>query len=176
MRELPHDPPIDVAFIDADKPGYRTYYDEIVERLRPGGLVLLDNVLWGGKVVDDDDQSEDTVAIRSVNDHVASDERVEAVMLQQIDGVADSSVGIMAGHIDFESVACAQDCSLSNVRVGVFWIAQPGTLKVPLCLWHCKLLTHFHCCVVVAQADDVHLRSIVNMSRHAYIHEQRLRG
>ena len=57
LRALPADPPIDFAFIDADKPGYRTYYDEIVERLRPGGLVLVDNVLWSGNVVDDDDQS-----------------------------------------------------------------------------------------------------------------------
>src|SRR5687767_12829719 len=48
LRALPADPPIDFAFIDADKPGYRTYYDEIVDRLRPGGLVLLDNVLWSG--------------------------------------------------------------------------------------------------------------------------------
>ena len=54
LRALPADPPIDLAFIDADKPGYRTYYEEIVERLRPGGLVLLDNVLWSGNVVDDE--------------------------------------------------------------------------------------------------------------------------
>ena len=87
LRALPADPPIDLAFIDADKPGYRTYYDEIVERLRPGGLVLLDNVLWSGNVVDDADQSENTVAIRAVNDHVAADDRVEAVMLPIADGL-----------------------------------------------------------------------------------------
>ena len=74
LRALPADPPIDFAFIDADKTGYRTYYDEIVERLRPGGLVLVDNVLWSGNVVDEDDQSDDTVAIRAVNDHIAADE------------------------------------------------------------------------------------------------------
>ena len=83
----PPDPPIDIAFIDADKTGYRTYYDEIVERLRPGGLVLLDNVLWSGNVVDESDQSDDTVAIRAVNDHVAADDRVEAVMLPIADGL-----------------------------------------------------------------------------------------
>jgi caffeoyl-CoA O-methyltransferase len=87
LRALPADPPIDLAFIDADKPGYRTYYDEIVERLRPGGLVLLDNVLWSGNVVDESDQSENTVALRAINDHVAADERVEAVMLPIADGL-----------------------------------------------------------------------------------------
>jgi caffeoyl-CoA O-methyltransferase len=87
LRALPADPAIDIAFIDADKPGYRTYYEEIVERLRPGGLVLLDNVLWSGNVVDDEDQSENTVAIRAVNDHVAADSRVDAVMLPIADGL-----------------------------------------------------------------------------------------
>ena len=87
LRALPADPPIDIAFIDADKPGYRTYYEEIVQRLRPGGLVLLDNVLWSGNVVNDEDQSENTVAIRAVNDHVAADERVDAVMLPIADGL-----------------------------------------------------------------------------------------
>ena len=87
LRALPHDPPIDLAFIDADKTGYRTYYDEIVDRLRPGGIVLVDNVLWSGQVVDDDDRSDDTVAIRAVNDHIAADERVEAVLLPIADGL-----------------------------------------------------------------------------------------
>jgi len=87
LRALPADPPIDFAFIDADKTGYRTYYDEIVDRLRPGGIVLIDNVLWGGHVVDDTDQSDDTVAIRAVNDHIAADERVEVVMLPIADGL-----------------------------------------------------------------------------------------
>ena len=87
LRALPADPPIDLAFIDADKAGYRTYYDEIVERLRPGGVVLLDNVLWGGTVVDAADTEDDTVAIRAVNDHVAADPRVEVVMLPIADGL-----------------------------------------------------------------------------------------
>jgi caffeoyl-CoA O-methyltransferase len=87
LRALPADPPIDLAFIDADKGGYRTYWDEVVRRLRPGGLVLVDNVLWGGRVVDEADQSDDTVAIRALNDHVASDERVDAVLLPIADGL-----------------------------------------------------------------------------------------
>jgi caffeoyl-CoA O-methyltransferase len=87
LRDLPADPPIDIAFIDADKGGYRTYYDAIVERLRPGGLVLLDNVLWGGAVVDPANAEAETTAIRAVNDHVAADDRVEAVMLPISDGL-----------------------------------------------------------------------------------------
>lgn len=87
LRALPADPPIDLAFIDADKTGYRTYYDEIVERLRPGGLVLVDNVLWSGNIVDESDQSDDTVALRAVNDHIAGDDRVEVVMLPIADGL-----------------------------------------------------------------------------------------
>jgi caffeoyl-CoA O-methyltransferase len=87
LRDLPPDPPIDLAFIDADKGGYRTYYDEIVPRLRPGGLVLVDNVLWGGAVVDPANQEDDTAAIRAVNDHIAADDRVEVVMLPISDGL-----------------------------------------------------------------------------------------
>ena len=87
LGALPADPPIDLAFIDADKPGYRTYYDEIVPRLRPGGLLLLDNVLWSGSVADESNQDENTVAIRAINDHVAADDRVEAVMLPIADGL-----------------------------------------------------------------------------------------
>lgn len=87
LRSLPAEPPIDLAFIDADKTGYRTYYDEIVERLRPGGVVLVDNVLWSGNVIDPSDTSDDTEAIRALNDHVARDDRVEAVLLPIADGL-----------------------------------------------------------------------------------------
>ena len=87
VRALPADPPIDLAFIDADKTGYRTYYDEIVERLRPGGVVLLDNVLWSGNVIDPADTTADTEAIRAVNDHIAQDERVDVVLLPIADGL-----------------------------------------------------------------------------------------
>ncbi len=87
LQSLPAEPPIDLAFIDADKPSYRSYYDEIVPRLRAGGVVLLDNVLWSGAVVDEADTSENTEAIRAVNDHIASDDRVEAVMLPIADGL-----------------------------------------------------------------------------------------
>jgi caffeoyl-CoA O-methyltransferase len=87
LQALPADPPIDLAFIDADKPGYVDYYEEIVARLRPGGVVLLDNVLWSGVVADPTNTDENTVAIRAVNDRVAADDRVEAVVLPIADGL-----------------------------------------------------------------------------------------
>ncbi|NRA04157.1 MAG: class I SAM-dependent methyltransferase [Myxococcales bacterium] len=87
LRGLPEGEWVDLAFIDADKPNYLAYYEELLARLRPGGLILLDNVLWFGAVLNPDDTSENTVAIRAVNDFVAGDERVEAVMLAVADGL-----------------------------------------------------------------------------------------
>jgi caffeoyl-CoA O-methyltransferase len=87
LRALPADPPIDFAFIDADKASYLTYYEEILRRMRPGGVIALDNVLWGGRVLVREDQSADTAAIRAVNDFVARDPRVQAVMIHVSDGL-----------------------------------------------------------------------------------------
>lgn len=87
LRALPADPPIDFAFIDADKSGYLTYYEEILRRMRPGGVIALDNVLWGGRVLVAEDRSADTAAIRAVNDFVARDPRVQAVMIHVSDGL-----------------------------------------------------------------------------------------
>lgn len=87
LRALPAEPAIDLAFIDADKTGYRGYWDEIVPRLRPGGLVLVDNVLWAGKVVDATVTDEDTAALREFTTYVAADDRVEQVLLPLADGV-----------------------------------------------------------------------------------------
>jgi caffeoyl-CoA O-methyltransferase len=87
LRALPSTPEIDLAFVDADKTGYRAYYEELLPRLRPGGVIVFDNVLWMGHVADPDDRSESTVAIRALNDLVARDERVEAVMLSVSDGI-----------------------------------------------------------------------------------------
>jgi caffeoyl-CoA O-methyltransferase len=87
VRRLPPEPVIDVAFIDADKGGYRLYYEELLRRLRPGGLLLIDNVLWSGRVIDPTANDPDTVAIRELNDAVASDERVDRVMLGIADGL-----------------------------------------------------------------------------------------
>jgi caffeoyl-CoA O-methyltransferase len=87
LRALPHDPPIDLAFIDADKSGYATYYEEIITRMRPGGVIAVDNVLWGGAIIDPSDTSRDTVSLRAFNDMVIADTRVEAVMLPIADGL-----------------------------------------------------------------------------------------
>jgi caffeoyl-CoA O-methyltransferase len=87
LAALPPEPTIDLSFIDADKSGYRTYYDELLPRTRPGGLILVDNVLWSGRVIDDANTSADTEAIRAFNDHVVADDRVETVMLPVADGL-----------------------------------------------------------------------------------------
>jgi caffeoyl-CoA O-methyltransferase len=87
LRELPQDESIDLAFIDADKPNYPAYFDEIVTRLRPNGAVLVDNVLWSGNVVNPDATDDNTKAIRAFNDKVAADERVDKVMLPIADGL-----------------------------------------------------------------------------------------
>jgi caffeoyl-CoA O-methyltransferase len=87
LQALPGDETIDLAFIDADKPGYISYYEALVPRMRPGGLVLVDNVLWGGSVVDQSVTDENTEAIRACNDHIAADARVDVVMLPVSDGL-----------------------------------------------------------------------------------------
>ena len=87
LRSLPADLPVDLAFIDADKPSYAAYYDELLARLAPRGVILVDNVLWSGAVVDAKADDENTVAIRKFNDMVAADSRVAAVMLPIGDGL-----------------------------------------------------------------------------------------
>jgi predicted O-methyltransferase YrrM len=87
LRSLPEEPTFDFAFIDADKKGYPVYWEEIVRRLRPGGLVAVDNVLWEGDVVKPEEQGEDVVAIRHFNELVLADRRVESVMLAIADGL-----------------------------------------------------------------------------------------
>jgi caffeoyl-CoA O-methyltransferase len=87
LRALPREESIDLAFIDADKGNYRAYYEELLARLRPNGVILVDNVLWGGNVVNEDPADENRVAIRAFNDAVAADERVDSVMLPLGDGL-----------------------------------------------------------------------------------------
>ena len=77
----------DLAFIDADKANYAQYYERLLKLLRPGGLVLVDNVLWSGAVIDPEDQDEDTVAIRAFNKLLHQDERVDISMLPIGDGL-----------------------------------------------------------------------------------------
>src|SRR3954449_3210215 len=75
LAALPDDETVDLAFIDADKESYPTYYEELVRRLRPGGVLVLDNVLLGGRVFDEAEQGERVTAMRAVNDRAAADER-----------------------------------------------------------------------------------------------------
>jgi predicted O-methyltransferase YrrM len=81
----------DLVFIDADKPNYPIYFQQIMKKLRPGGVILSDNVLWSGKVVEqvkEDDES--TKALLEYNRLLAEDERLETVMLPVRDGLTIS--------------------------------------------------------------------------------------
>jgi len=79
--------PFDFVFIDADKGGYLAYFEAVLPKLSPGGLIAADNTLWSGNVVNDSDHSPDTEAIRAFNDAVAGDPRVVCVQLTVRDGV-----------------------------------------------------------------------------------------
>lgn len=87
LRALPMEPDIDLVFIDADKPNYPAYWDELVPRVRPGGVLLADNVLWSGDIVNDSLSNPTVDAIREFNERVATDDRVEAVVLTAFDGL-----------------------------------------------------------------------------------------
>jgi caffeoyl-CoA O-methyltransferase len=87
LQALPAGYPVDFAFIDADKVSYRAYYDALLPRLRPNGLIVFDNVLWGGSVLDTSSTSEDTRSLQALNDFIARDDRVQAVMLAVADGL-----------------------------------------------------------------------------------------
>ncbi|WP_316802480.1 O-methyltransferase [Pedobacter nototheniae] len=76
----------DLVFIDADKKNNGTYYDLIFDRVRPGGIIIVDNVLWSGKVLLDK-QDKDTSNITTFNDKIATDERVEKLILPVRDGL-----------------------------------------------------------------------------------------
>ncbi|MCM4077592.1 O-methyltransferase [Paractinoplanes hotanensis] len=85
LRALDRDPVVDFAFVDADKISYPKYYDELVPRLRPGGLMVIDNVLRAGRVLHP--EGEWDVAVSDLNDRIVTDDRVESVMLPVRDGV-----------------------------------------------------------------------------------------
>jgi len=77
----------DFAFIDADKPNYWKYYERCLELLRKGGVVAVDNTLWGGSVIDRSDRSKSTVALREFNQRVAKDRRVDIALVPVGDGL-----------------------------------------------------------------------------------------
>jgi caffeoyl-CoA O-methyltransferase len=83
--ELPMEPLVDLAFVDADKPGYIDYFEQLVPRIRSNGLLLFDNTLAGGRVVGE--QEDDPVDRKEFNAHVARDERVDVVILGIGDGL-----------------------------------------------------------------------------------------
>ncbi len=87
LKTLKH--PWDIVFIDADKINYLNYYQSIIESVRPGGFVIVDNVLWSGKVIDAEMLQKDaeTIAIHKFNEFVSKDNRVSAVLLPVRDGM-----------------------------------------------------------------------------------------
>ena len=88
LRSLPAEPPVDFAFIDADKANYIHYYEEIVARLSPRGVILVDNVLWGGGVAVAGQDDPTTTALRAFNAHAAADPRVQVALLPVSDGLS----------------------------------------------------------------------------------------
>ncbi|MGO4753362.1 O-methyltransferase, partial [Streptomyces sp. 2MCAF27] len=86
LRAMPAEPHIDLAYLDADKGNYIAYWEELVARMSPGGLVVADNVFFHGSVVDPE-ATGSGAAIKAFNEHVAADERMESVMLTVADGL-----------------------------------------------------------------------------------------
>ncbi|MCE4216295.1 O-methyltransferase [Aquirufa antheringensis] len=79
--------PIDLVFIDADKRNYALYFDLVIDKMRPGGLILVDNVLWSGKIIEEAAKDKSTQALRDFNTKVANDPRVEPLLLPIRDGL-----------------------------------------------------------------------------------------
>jgi len=77
----------DFVFIDADKTNYQAYFDKSLALIRPGGLIAVDNVLWGGSVIDTSKDDEDTTAIRRFNENLHSDKRVDVSLVPIADGL-----------------------------------------------------------------------------------------
>ncbi len=87
LARLPAAPCVDMAFVDADKEGYQTYLDLLLPRLRPGGLIVVDNTLWGGSVADARVDDVDTRALRRFNDRLAADPTLDVLLLSVGDGL-----------------------------------------------------------------------------------------
>ena len=87
LDNLPEDTEIDFAFIDADKGNYKNYYDAVLSRLSDHGMIVIDNVLWSGRVIDESANDDDTHAIKVFNSYIRNDDRVTCTMLSIGDGV-----------------------------------------------------------------------------------------
>jgi caffeoyl-CoA O-methyltransferase len=92
LAELAGSEPFDLAFIDADKTSYDAYYEGCLRVVRPGGLILIDNVLQGGRVVDKGADDENVTAIRALNVKIAADDRVDMTLLPVADGLTMARV------------------------------------------------------------------------------------
>ena len=79
--------PIDLVFIDADKKNNDLYFELLMDKIRPGGLIIVDNVLWSGKIIDEKAQDKSTLALKAFNEKCANDTRVEQLMLPLRDGI-----------------------------------------------------------------------------------------
>lgn len=86
LEAMPEEPAFDLVFLDADKPGYPAYYELLLPRMRRGALLLVDNILFGGRALDPDTDS--GRAIAELNDRIAADERVDAAFVLVADGIA----------------------------------------------------------------------------------------
>ena len=82
-----HEGPFDMTFVDADKSNYDGYYERALQLLRPGGMVVLDNMLWSGAVADPAIKDADTTALRALNAKIQADERVDMALATIADGV-----------------------------------------------------------------------------------------
>jgi caffeoyl-CoA O-methyltransferase len=87
LREMPRSPEVDFAFVDADKSDYPGYYEELLARLRPGGMIMLDNVLLGGRVLHPAEDDRAAQVMQRLNDDIAVDERVDVAMVAVADGI-----------------------------------------------------------------------------------------
>ena len=86
IRSLPDQPTFDFAYVDADKTGYPDYYEALLPRMSPGGLITFDNVFMGGRILDAD-PDEGTAAMQTLNDRLVDDDRIDSVMLGMADGL-----------------------------------------------------------------------------------------
>ncbi len=87
LRALSPEPAFDLAYLDADKVSYPAYYDELVPRLRPGGVLAIDNVLMSGRILDPADDDEGALVVAGLNDRILVDDRVDSVLLGMADGL-----------------------------------------------------------------------------------------
>ena len=87
LLSLPDEELFDLAFIDADKESYLDYWRQVVPRIRPGGLIMVDNTFSHGRVLDAGNDNPVVIAIRDLNDHAAADDRVDVVMVPLGDGL-----------------------------------------------------------------------------------------